>query len=43
MKYFESARLRLFEYIENWYNRKRIHGSIGFISPDECEKIARAS
>lgn len=40
---FESAKLRLFEYIEGWYNRKRIHGSIGFISPNECEKIARAS
>lgn len=40
---FESAKLRLFEYIEGWYNRKRIHGSIGFISPEQCEKIARAS
>ncbi|XAM45072.1 hypothetical protein TPDSL_15780 [Terrisporobacter petrolearius] len=40
---FESVKLRLFEYIEGWYNRKRIHGSIGFISTDECEKIARTS
>jgi len=40
---FESAKMRLFEYIEGWYNRKRIHGSIGFISPDEFEKNARAS
>ena len=40
---FETAKLRLFEYIECFYNRKRIHGSICFISPDECEKIARTS
>lgn len=40
---FESARLRLFKYIEGWYNRKRIHGSIGFISSEKCEKIAIAS
>lgn len=40
---FESAKMRLFEYIEGFYNRKRIHGSIGFISPDEFEKITRAS
>ncbi len=45
VKYFDydSARLRLFEYIEGWYNRKRIHGSIGFISPDKYEKLCRAS
>ncbi|MEG0051571.1 MAG: IS3 family transposase, partial [Terrisporobacter sp.] len=45
VKYFDfkSAKLRLFEYIEGWYNRKIIHGSIRFISPNECGKIARAS
>lgn len=45
VKYFDydSARLRLFEYIEGWYNRKIIHGSIGFISPDEYERLCRAS
>lgn len=37
VKYFDydSARLRLFKYIEGWYNRKRIHGSILFVSLDE--------
>jgi len=25
---FDVARLRLFKYIESWYNRKRIHGSM---------------
>ncbi|MDQ0557972.1 transposase InsO family protein [Paeniclostridium ghonii] len=29
--------------MESWYNRKRIHGSIGFISPDKYEKLCRAS
>ncbi|SMB85204.1 Transposase InsO and inactivated derivatives [Desulfonispora thiosulfatigenes DSM 11270] len=35
---FEQAKLALFEYIEGWYNRNRIHGSIGFMTPDEFEK-----
>jgi transposase InsO family protein len=44
-KYFDynSARIRLFEYIESWYNRKRIHGSICFMTPDKFEKISRVS
>lgn len=38
---FDTARLAIFEYIEAWYNRKRIHGSIGFITPQKCEDLAR--
>lgn len=38
---FEIARMALFQYIEGWYNRKRIHGSIGFVTPDEYEKMCR--
>ncbi len=34
---YESARLALFKYIEGWYNRKRIHGSIGYKTPQELE------
>src|SRR5690625_2633640 len=30
---FKSAKLDLFQYIEGWYNRKRIHGSIGYKTP----------
>ncbi|TJX59997.1 hypothetical protein E8P77_20655 [Soehngenia saccharolytica] len=30
---YNTARIAIFEYIEAWYNRKRIHGSIGYISP----------
>ncbi|WP_374952866.1 IS3 family transposase [Alicyclobacillus acidocaldarius] len=29
---------RIFEYIEVWYNRKRIHASIGYHTPDEWER-----
>lgn len=38
---FEQARIALFQYIEGWYNRKRIHGSINYLTPEECEQLAR--
>lgn len=34
---FNSAKVELFKYIEGWYNRKRIHGSIGYLTPQELE------
>src|SRR5699024_4138475 len=34
---YNSAKLALFRYIEGWYNRKRIHGSIGYKTPQEME------
>jgi putative transposase len=40
---FETARIALFKYIEGWYNRKRIHGSIDYLTPDAYEKICRLS
>ncbi|MEA5091379.1 MAG: IS3 family transposase, partial [Acidaminococcaceae bacterium] len=30
------------EYIESWYNRKRIHGSINYMTPQEFEDAANA-
>jgi len=36
---FESAKLALFQYIEGWYNRKRIHGSINYKTPQEMEEL----
>ena len=36
---YTSAKLALFQYIEGWYNRKRIHGSIGYITPQEMEDL----
>lgn len=34
-----SARIALFQYIEGWYNRKRIHGSINYQTPQEAENM----
>lgn len=40
---YAAARLDLFKYIEGWYNRKRIHGSIGYITPQAKEDLVKAS
>lgn len=40
---FDTARLAIFKYIEAWYNRKRIHSSIGYITPQECEDLAKSA
>ena len=40
---YAAARLDLFKYIEGWYNRERIHGSIGYITPQAKEDLAKAS
>ena len=37
---FEEAKLALFEFIEGWYNRKRIHSAINYQIPYEIEKIS---
>ena len=29
----------LFKYIEVYYNKKRLHSTLGYISPEEFEKI----
>jgi len=36
----EEARRSLFDYIEIYYNRERRHSSIGYMSPDQFEKMA---
>jgi len=33
----EEARASIFEYIEVFYNRKRLHSSIGYLSPEAFE------
>lgn len=38
----EEARLSIFEYIETWYNRKRLHSTLGYLSPLEYEDIRDA-
>lgn len=35
----EQAAIAIFEYIEVWYNRKRLHSSLGYRSPLEYEKL----
>lgn len=40
---FNDARLAIFEYIESWYNRKRFHSSIGYITPQQCEDLAKVA
>lgn len=36
---FQQARIALFEFIEIWYNRQRIHGSIGYRTPIQMEQL----
>ena len=38
---FDQARITLFQYIEGWYNGKRIHGAINYLALEECEQLAR--
>ena len=40
LKDYESSKLIIFEFIESWYNRKRIHSKLGYLSPEEFEKNA---
>ncbi len=39
----EEARAEIFEYIEIWYNRRRRHSSLGYLSPEEFERRAAAA
>jgi len=34
----EEAKRRIFEYVEIYYNRKRAHSTLGYLSPFEYEK-----
>lgn len=45
MQYIDenSARMALFQYIEAWYNRERIHGSLDYKTPQEMEEQCTAS
>jgi transposase InsO family protein len=39
----DQARLAVFEYIEGFYNRKRLHSSIGYCSPADFEDRMRVA
>lgn len=36
---FKQAKRAIFEYIESWYNRKRIHSAIGYLTPEQRENM----
>ena len=36
-KTFEEARIKIFEYLESFYNRKRIHSRLNYMTPQEKE------
>jgi putative transposase len=39
-----AARRALFEYVETFYNRRRRHSALGFLTPAQaCEQMARAA
>ena len=33
----EQARRSVFEYVEVFYNRRRLHSSLGYVSPEQFE------
>ena len=35
----EQAQKEIFNYIELYYNTKRLHSSLGYVSPSEFEKL----
>ena len=35
-----DARRDLFDYIEGYYNRQRIHSALGYLMPEQAERTA---
>ena len=40
---FKDAKISIFQYIESWYNRKRIHSRIGYMTPQAYEDFITQS
>ena len=40
---FEEANIAIFKYIEGWYNRRRLHSSINYMTPEQCGLLARST
>ena len=38
-----GARMEIFDFIEGFYNRNRLHSSLGYMSPEEFEEAHRAT
>ncbi|MCP4800560.1 MAG: IS3 family transposase [bacterium] len=39
----EQAKINLFDWIERWYNKRRQHSFLGYVSPEEFERKATMS
>lgn len=39
----EEAKQAIFQWIETWYNRQRLHSSLGYMTPEQYEKMALAA
>lgn len=39
----EEAKQAIFKWIETWYNRQRLHSSLGYMTPEAYEKLALAA
>ena len=39
----EAARAAVFDYVEVWYNRRRRHSALGYVSPEQYEEQVRRS
>ena len=39
----DEARAAIFDYIEVFYNRKRVHQSLGYCTPEQFEKPLRGA
>jgi putative transposase len=39
----DVARLAVFDWIERFYNRTRLHSALGYLSPDEFERRYRSA
>jgi len=39
----EEAKQAIFDWIEIWYNRQRLHSSLGYIAPSDYEELAMAA
>ena len=37
-----EARMAIFEYLESWYNTRRRHSALGYLSPNDFERTAAA-
>jgi putative transposase len=42
-KDLEDLRLHIAEFIERYYNQKRLHSALGYLSPAEFERTTRSS